>query len=382
MEKLYVGKIVFFKDGKELELPLSYSDLSDYNFKVKQSLLSKEEAKFLSFQLGTTIKQGESFDAKLYEKIIKQGFSIIRVMPFIKGGNIIPGETLVTSYISDKVQESDAVNLANYVRKLEANTIDSKLSEQIYVDDKKRYYYYERSLGKEERQAYTGENHDNAVDLFLKYKTGRLSPDEAKLMEKYFNFDMQDVFLADTQELPLSHKNAAVILISQKGKRYSATKKMEQHRLEAAQKLKEIVGQDIKDDEVDVLSKKFNMVIMRIYKTDRNVVATYCPEKMTVPQIDELVKCMNEFNEINLMLKLENKPEILPLIGGNEYLETDYAESNGIEMIRQKAIEYENKQKAGLVGTGINWVATSVSNIARYLGRLKRNLVPEEPSGR
>lgn len=31
MEKLYVGKIVFFKDGKELELPLSYSDLSDYN---------------------------------------------------------------------------------------------------------------------------------------------------------------------------------------------------------------------------------------------------------------------------------------------------------------------------------------------------------------
>ena len=382
MEKLYVGKIVFFKDGKELELPLSYSDLSDYNFKVKQSLLSKEEAKFLSFQLGTTIKQGESFDAKLYEKIIKQGFSIIRVMPFIKGGNIIPGETLVTSYISDKVQESDAVNFANYVRKLEANTIDSKLSEQIYVDDKKRYYYYERSIGKGERQAYTGENHDNAVDLFLKYKTGRLSPNEAKLMEKYFNFDMQDVFLADTQELPLSHKNAAVILISQRGKRYSATKKMEQHRLEATEMLKEILGQDIKDDEVDVLSKKFNMVIMRIYKTDRNAVAIYCPEKMTVPQIDELVKCMNEFNGINLMLKLENKPEILPLIGGNEYLETDYAESNGIEMIRQKAIEYENKQKAGLVGTGINWVATSVSNITRYLGRLKRNLVPEEPSGR
>ena len=105
-------------------------------------------------------------------------------------------------------------------------------------------------------------------------------------------------------------------------------------------------------------------------------------KKMTVQQIDELVKCMNEFNGINLMLKLENKPEILPLIGGNEYLETDYAESNGIEMIRQKAIEYENKQKAGLVGTGINWVATSVSNITRYLGRLKRNLVPEEPSGR
>lgn len=123
------------------------------------------------------------------------------------------------------MQESDAVNFANYVRKLEANTIDSKLSEQIYVDDKKRYYYYERSLGKGERQAYTGENQDNAVDLFLKYKTGRLSPNEAKLMEKYFNFDMQDVFLADTQELPLSHKNAAVILISQRGKRYSATKK-------------------------------------------------------------------------------------------------------------------------------------------------------------
>ena len=217
----------------------------------------------------------------------------------------------------------------------------------------------------------------------MKYKTGRLSPDEAKLMEKYFNFDMQDVFLTDVEELTLSHKNAAVILISPRGRRYSATKKMEQHRLEAVEMLKGIVGQNINDEEVDVLSKKFNMVIMRIYKTDRNVVAIYCPEKMTVPQINELVKCMNEFNEINLMLKVENKPEILPLIGGNKYLEIDYAKFNGIGMIMQKAIEYENKRKTGLVGTGIDWVATNVSNITKYLGRLKSNLtVPEEPNGR
>ena len=377
MEKLYVGKIVFFKDGKQLELPLSYSNLSDYNSKVKQSLFSREEAKFLSFQNGQKVGQGDAFDARMYKKVVGQGFSIIRVMPFVKNGQVVPGKNVVTTFVPEVVQDSDASNLSQYFRKLESHATENNFLEQFYVFDKGRYYYYENN-----------NNHENdksgvdTLELFLKYKRGTLSAKESNIMNRYFNFDMEDVFLSETDKLPISHKNAAVILISQKGKRYSATKKMEQHRLEAIEMIKNMSGHDIKDEEVDMLAKRYNLVIMRILKTDRNAVVIYCPEKITLPQINELIKCMNEFERINLMLKVEGKPEILPLIGGNQALETEYSESNGVDTIRKKAIEYGKRQKADIIGTGMNLVATSVNNITKYLGKLKKSLIPEEHPGR
>ncbi len=381
MEKLNVGKLVFFKDGKQLELPLSYTNLLNYDSKIKQSLFSKEEAKFLSFQLGFKVNQGDSFNPKFYKKITEQGFSIIRNMPFIKGQDTNSYGNLVTICVSDKVKEADANNLRKYLISLEDNSKDKKLQEQLYVYDKGRYYYYETNIDNSSIKSDESNemNHNAALDMFLKYKINTLSADEEKLMKKYFKFDMQDVFLSDTINLSVSHKNAAVILISQNGKRYSATKKMEQHKYEAMELIKKISREDVEDAEVDELSKKYNMVIMRIFKTDRNAVVIYCPEKMTIPQIDELVKCMNDFGRINLMLKIESKPDILPLIDGNENLEAGYNESNGVEIIRKKAIEYEKKEKeSGLVGVSKKWVTSNVSNIAKYLEKLRQSLVLQE----
>ena len=380
MDKLQVGKIVFFNQGKKLELPLSYSDISSLNSKIKQSLFSREEAKFLSNLLGTKVEEGTPFDAKMYKKLTDQGFSIIRIMPQIKEGSIIEGTKYLTSIVSDKVKDKDADNILDYYKEAENSNEDIDLQKQIYVFDNGKYYYN----GRKE----TGKNHNEALRLFLNYKTGRLSSKEQELMRRYLEFDIQDVFLADTESRPLSHNNEGVILITPKGKIYNSTKKKEQHKYEAIEMMENTLGIDVKDKEAeaDKLAKDYNMVVIKLYKLDRNYAAIYCPEELTVKQIDGLIACMEDFSRINLNLQVEGKMPIVPFVDGNQFLRTDLGESPNVEKVLQKMLEYEkSKKNKGLLGSGINWIATSAGSFSKYLERLRKTLqapAADEPEGR
>ncbi len=380
MDKLQVGKIVFFNKGKKLELPLSYSDISSLNSKIKQSLFSKEEAKFLSNFLETQVSEGSAFNAKLYKKLTEQGFSVIRVMPQIKDGSIIEGTNYLTAIISDNVKCEDADNILNYYRSAENSNEDINLQKQVYVFDNGKYYYN----GKVEK----GKTHNETLRLFLNYKTGRLSSEEDEIMRKYLNFDLQDVFLADTKERLLSHKNEAVILITSKGKIYASTKKKEQHKYEAIEMMKNDIGIDVddKESEADKLAKDYNIVVIKLYKADSNIAAIFCPEELTEKQIDGLIRCMENFSRINLNLQVEGKNPIVTLVGGNQFLRTDMGESANVEKVLQKMLEYEkSKKNKGLLGTSINWIATSAGNFSKYLEKLKKTLqfpVSDEPGGR
>ena len=380
MNKLRVGSIVFFNHGKMLEVPLSFSNLNSLNSKAKQNYICREEAKYLSNLLGVSIKEGEVFDAKLYKKLTEQGFSIVRDMPQIKEGNVQDKSRALTAIVSDKIKPEDANNLLSYYRIVEQRNLDTDFFRQIYVFDKEKYYYN----GKNEK----GNIHNKTLDIFLNYKTGRLSNEEANLMSKYFNFDLQDVLLSDTEGRALSHKNEGVILISSKGKIYTSTKKKEQHKYEAMEMIEKDLGHKIEDKEAeaDKLAKDYNLVVIKLYKTDRNVAAIFCPEEMTEKQIDGLIKCMVEFGRINLSLQVENKPQILTLVEGNKFLKTDFSESANVDAVLQKMIEYEKSLKTkGVLGKNKNWIASSVGNLTKVLEKLKRSITfpnEEEPEGR
>lgn len=380
MSKLQVGSIVFFNHGKNLELPLLYTDISSLNSKIKQSLFSREEAKFLSDSLGTPVSEGTAFDAKLYKKLTNQGFSIVRIMPQIKGDSIVEDSKVLTAIVSDKISKEDADNLLSYYKHSEKSNENIDMQKQIYVFDNGRYYYN----GKTEK----GKSHNEALKIFLDYKTGRLSNEETEMMQKYLNFDMQDVFLADTESRTLSHNNEAVILITSKGKIYASTKKKEQHKYEAIEMIKNDIGIDVNDKEAeaDKLAKDYNIVVIKLYKAVSNIAAIFCPEEMTVKQIDGLIRCMEEFNRINLNLQVEGKPQIVPLVDGNQFLRTDLDESTNVEKVLQKMLEYEKSKKyKGIIGTSINWIATSAGSFSKYLERLKKTLqfpVSDEPGGR
>ena len=380
MSKLQVGSIVFFNHGKNLELPLSYTDISSLNSKIKQSLFSREEAKFLSDSLGTPVSEGTAFDAKLYKKLTNQGFSIVRIMPQIKGDSIVEDSKVLTAIVSDKISKEDADNLLSYYKDSEKSNENIDMQKQIYVFDNGKYYYN----GKTEK----GTTHNETLKIFLDYKTGRLSDEEADIMKKYLNFDMQDVFLADTEDRVLSHKNEGVILITSKGKIYASTKKKEQHKYEAIEMIKNDIGIDVNDKEAeaDKLAKDYNIVVIKLYKAVSNIAAIFCPEEMTVKQIDGLIRCMEEFNRINLNLQVEGKPQIVPLVDGNQFLRTDLDESTNVEKVLQKMLEYEKSKKyKGIIGTSINWIATSAGSFSKYLERLKKTLqfpISDEPGGR
>lgn len=380
MSKLQVGSIVFFNHGKNLELPLSYTDISSLNSKIKQSLFSREEAKFLSDSLGTTVSEGTAFDAKLYKKLTNQGFSIVRIMPQIKGDSIVEDSKVLTAIVSDKISKEDADNLLSYYKDSEKSNENMDMQKQIYVFNNGRYYYN----GKTEK----GTTHNETLRIFLDYKTGRLSNEEAEMMSKYLNFDMQDVFLADTESRTLSHNNEGVILITSKGKIYASTKKKEQHKYEAIEMMENDIGIDVNDKEAeaDKLAKDYNMVVIKLLKADRNFAVIFCPEEMSEKQINGLIKCMEEFSRINLNLQIEGKPSIVPLVDGNQFLRTDIGESPNVEKVLQKMLEYEKSKKyKGIFETSINWIATSAGSFSKYLERLKKTLqfpASDEPGGR
>lgn len=379
MSKLQVGSIVFFNQGKRLEVPLSFSKIENLNSKIKQNYVSREEAKFLSNLLGTRIEEGSVFDAKLYRKLTEQGFSIVRNMPQVKAGEVQNEKRALTAIISDKIKSEDAHNLLSYYASLEQENADVDLLKQIYVFDKGRYYYN----GKSEK----GALHNKALDIFLDYKIGKLSSQETSIMSKYLNFDLQDVFLSNTKEMSLSHKNEGVILISPKGKIYKATKKKEQHKYEAIEMIENDIGYKVDDreSEADKLAKDYGLVVIKLYKTDRNVAAVFCPEEMPERQVDGLIKCMEDFSRINLNLQIENEPPILTLVEGNRFLKTDFSESANVDAVLQKMLEYERSLKTkGMLGASMNWIASSVGNFTKVLEKLKRTIQfpNEEPDGR
>lgn len=381
MNKLPVGTIVFLNHGKKLELSLSYSNMSSLNSKVGQSLFSREEAKFLSDSLGVQVSEGTAFNAKLYKKLTNQGFSIIRIMPQIKGNSIKENSNVLTAIISDKISKEDADNLLSYYKDLENKTQNQDMQKQIYVFDNPRYYY----SGKQGK----GTSLNEALKIFLDYKTGRVSKEEQELINKYLKFDLQDVFLADTKDRILSHKNEGVILISSKGKIYASTKKKEQHKYEAIEVMENDMGIKVLDKEAEAgsLAKDYNIVVIKLYKAISNIAAIFCPEEMSEKQVDTLIKCMEDFSKINLYLQLEEKPKIVPIVDGNQFLRTDIVdESANVETVLQKILEYEkNKKNKGLLGTKINWIATSVKSFTKYLEKLRRTIkspTEEEPEGR
>ena len=379
MSKLQVGSIVFFNHGKKLELPLSFSNLDDLISKVKQNYISREEAKFLSNLLGTQIEEGSIFNAKFYKKLTEQGFSIIRDMPQIKEGKEQNGKRALTAIISYKIKPEDADNLLSYYTLLEQENEIVDFLKQIYVFDVERYYYN----GKNEN----GSLHNEALDIFLNYKTERLSAEEARIIDKYLNFDLQDVLLANTKERALSHKNEGVILISPNGKIYKSTKKKEQHKYEAIEMIENDIGYKVDDreSEADKLAKDYGLVVIKLYKTDRNVAAVFCPEEMPERQVDGLIKCMEDFSRINLNLQIENEPPILTLVEGNRFLKTDFSESANVDAVLQKMLEYERSLKTkGMLGASMNWIASSVGNFTKVLEKLKRTIQfpNEEPDGR
>lgn len=379
MSKLQVGSIVFFNHGKKLELPLSFSNLDDLISKVKQNCISREEAKFLSNLLGTQIEEGSIFNAKFYKKLTEQGFSIIRDMPQIKEGKEQNGKRALTAIISDKIKPEDADNLLSYYTLLEQENEIVDFLKQIYVFDVERYYYNEKNEN--------GSLHNEALDIFLNYKTERLSAEEARIIDKYLNFDLQDVLLANTKERALSHKNEGVILISPNGKIYKSTKKKEQHKYEAIEMIENDIGYKVDDKEAEAekLAKDYGLVVIKLYKTDRNVSAIFCPEEMPEIQVDGIIKCMQEFSRINLKLQEENEPQILTLVEGNRFLKTDFSESANVDAVLKKMLEYERSLKTkGVLGTSMNWIASSVGNFTKVLEKLKRTIPfpSEEPDGR
>lgn len=377
MEQKVVGKLIFFKGGKELECPLTYS--RKHSTSIKQSILSKEEAKFLGKS------EGEPYEEKLYRQLTQSGFSMIRIMPFIKGDKIVENEFDVTISLANKLSKDDAENIDRALKSIQADKKGSILEEKIYVHDitksGKQSYYYNKKINNQ-----TGGNvsYNKALESFIRYKLGEKTNEDEEMLRQYFDFNLENLFLKDNSRYPINNRGEGVIIITKSGKRFSQTKKKEQHKNEAQEMIGHIFNCNVDDLEIEELSKKYGVIIVRIYKTDRSAIIAYCPQNMSVNQLDEFIKCLKEFETINQKLIKSGKDKILALLGGNQDIQMDYDEDPDLTSIFKKIEEYENK----MIGTSIpkrvahtiNMITLDIGEIIKRLGKLRNGL--EEPVGR
>lgn len=377
MEQKIAGRLIFFKDGKELECPLTYSQR--HSTRIKQSILSKEEAKFLGKI------EGEPYEEKLYRQLTQKGFSMIRIMPFIKGDKILENEFDVTISLANELSKDDAENMDRAIKSIQSDKRECILEEQIYVYDQvnngKNTYYYNKKIN---NQTDGNVSRNEAFECFLRYKTGESTKEDIEMLKEYKEFDLENLFMKDSSTKPITNRGEGVIVITQNGKRFSQTKKKEQHKNEAQEMIGNIFDCNVDDLEIEELSKKYGVIIIRIYKTDRNAIIAYCPQNMSVNQIDEFIKSLKEFEAINQKLSKQGKPKILALLGGNEDIEMDYENNPDLESIAKKVEEYENRiintSISKKVAHAINLITSDIEGLIKKLGKLRNGL--EEPEGR
>ena len=379
MEQKVAGKLIFFRDGKELECPLTYNQECIMKSKIKQSLLSKEEAKFLRK------KQGEEYDEKAYYELTSKGFSMVRIMPFIKGNDIVPNEYLLTTSLANNLSQEDAENIKRAVETIQKEQQGNILEEQIYTYDKKKngkdtYYFCQRV----NNQANQSESNNQALDSLLRYKLGNQTPEDKEMFKQYLDFNLEELLADEEKGYPITNRGEGVIIITPNGKRYSETKKKEQHKNEAQEMISHIFKCKVDDLEIEELAKKYGIIIIRIYKVDRPAIIAYCPEDMQVNQLDEFMKCLREIEKVDQKLIKKGKPKILALLGGNQDIEMDYEKDPDLESIAQKVEEYENRlinaSISKKVAHRLNLITSDIGALIKHFGKMKSTL--EEPEGR
>ena len=92
-------------------------------------------------------------------------------------------------------------------------------------------------------------------------------------------------------------------------KKYVATKKKEEHRNEAIEMLSNITGETIDTSlTIEELVQKYNVIISRIYKTDRAAIFSYLPDNLTSMQIKKFTSFLRQAEDIEQELeKKENQ---------------------------------------------------------------------------
>lgn len=372
MEKRIVGKIIFFNKGKKLSLPLKYINLQ--GVLGKKSILTNAEAVFLGKE------EGDDFSENLYGKLTKQGMSFIRIMPYVQGENIVDTEYLLTISLANSIDANDANNIKEEVNRIQKSKSEKKVTEQIYVHDStkegKETYYFFQSL--KDKQS-TNQNTNRTLDAFIRYKLKTLTAEEQEMFRKYFEFNLRRMFIEDTTKYPISNRGEGVVIITKDGKRYEATKKKEEHRNEAIEMLRNIIGEEVDVDlSIEQLVQKYSIILARIYKTDRGNIFSYLPDNLTSIQTQKFIRFLIEAEAIEEELQRKGKPKILTLVGGNEDIQIDNLESANIAEVKKRISEYETSYLRKNPGNLLKIIASDIGNFVNFFGKLMSKKVEQE----
>ena len=332
MEKLEDGCMFFFNKGKYIRIPLKYYSLSQSKLTTRHSKVSRTEEKFISK------KEGETYDEKLYNSYIQKGYSMLRIMPIFLRDEVVDNQFLETISIAPEITKQDADNIREVFNELREEYKNRHVAEQTYIHNitnEGPTYYYHNGINNEDV-----DSTQEFIQTFMRYKLGETSKQENEIIKKYLNFDLRDIFLSDNSSTGINHRNEAVVMITSKGNRYSETKKKRQHKDETQEMIRNKLKKEVEDIEVEDLALKYNLILIRIFKTDRNMMVIHTPTKPTVEQLNEFATFLTELETIDAELKEKGKMPILIAIEGNERIRQSYEMQAGIFETKNRIQQY------------------------------------------
>ena len=180
--------------------------------------------------------------------------------------------------------------------------------------------------------------------------------------------------MEESDEYPVTNRGEGVVIITKDGKKYVATKKKEEHRNEAIEMLSNITGETIDTSlTIEELVQKYNVIISRIYKTDRAAIFSYLPDNLTSMQIKKFTSFLRQAEDIEQELEKEGKPKILALVLGNENIKVDNLECANISEVTKRISEYENAYLRKNPGNILEIISSDISNFIKYFGNLMKS---------
>lgn len=140
----------------------------------------------------------------------------------------------------------------------------------------------------------------DAVKLFLRDSSHRLTDEESSMFKEFRLFDMKSMLSSDDRlyYYPVNHNYCGVLVVDREGKRYASTVTKTKHQEELGYLLLKMTGHDVLKEKMGTVREIINSSLAVLFFREGDVMA-YIPEKINESQYQELSNVIDEVDIIS-----------------------------------------------------------------------------------
>lgn len=290
-----IGQVYLIKDGKTINYKLTIN-----SHKLQNINISENESLYINANEESKKHFEKIDDIILYQKYLDKGYSIIRVQNKILFGDFVhvSYDEKVTCMLPLKTKESDMNIIYNLYKNYE-----EKMNTHMYLKSQHKddfgldydYYTYNK---------YSEYKPSEVLEKYLLYKSNKISIEDQKMFDKYYNYDRKTIFTEDTAlEYPVNNTNAGVEIIT-KNNNYARTLRKLTHTSEFHTVMNHIYHKDFKDKDIKHMCNYNNDILIQMSLGSSII---WVPSIINEYQHQQLISLNDYINNLNEYMPKEQK---------------------------------------------------------------------------